>query len=249
MLGCLGFQCVSNVQLVTMGNSPNASPVRAFQQIVLLSLPQERSNEGSCADHARDSIPCSCNLSVRSGAFEFRRSHIKMSGSWSFDVAVASFVELSGSQAIALIALRPRLLSVKLSFLALASHTVAKPPLLPVTRICATFLFQSRASKSSALATAVPSLNVFVASLRSLTYSSPFVPAVARSSLRKVLNWRDLIAPLCFVMRETWALLFHLASERSLEVFCPYLESDRSLSASHKSNAPLSKPPAIMPLV
>jgi hypothetical protein len=129
-------------------------------------------------------------------------------------------VDCSGSHAIALTDLRPRLFSVKLSFLALASHTVANPPLLPVTKIWATFLFQSTASKSSARATAVPSLNSFDASLRSLMYSSPLAPAVARSSCRKGLNWRDLMGPLCLVVRDMCALL-GLVSRNHCQHFLP----------------------------
>ena len=64
----------------------------------------------------------------------------------------------SGSHATELTAFLPRLLRVKLSFLDLTSQTVTKPPLLPVTRMCGTFLFQSKQSKSSALAAVLPSL-------------------------------------------------------------------------------------------
>lgn len=74
---------------------------------------------------------------------------------------------LSGSQATALTAFLPRLLRVRLSFLALTSHTVTKPPLLPVTMICGTFLFQSKHSISSARAAVLPNLNGFETLLRS----------------------------------------------------------------------------------
>lgn len=73
----------------------------------------------------------------------------------------------SGSQATELTALRPMLLSVRLSFLVLTSHTVTKPALLPDTRICATFLFQSRHSISSARAAVPPSRYGFAMLLRS----------------------------------------------------------------------------------
>ena len=63
------------------------------------------------------------------------------------------------------------LFSVKLSFLVLTSHTVTKPALLPVTRICATFLFQSKHSMSSARAAVPPSLEGFAMSFRSEMYS------------------------------------------------------------------------------
>lgn len=73
----------------------------------------------------------------------------------------------SGSQATELTALRPMLLSVRLSFRVLTSHTVTKPALLPDTRICATFLFQSRHSISSARAAVPPSRYGFAMLFRS----------------------------------------------------------------------------------
>lgn len=67
----------------------------------------------------------------------------------------------SGSQATAPTDFLPKLLRVRLSFFDLTSQTVTNPPLLPVTMICGTFLFQSRHSKSSALAAVFPSRNGF----------------------------------------------------------------------------------------
>jgi hypothetical protein len=49
----------------------------------------------------------------------------------------------------------------------LTSQTVTKPALLPVTRMCATFLFQSKHSISSARAVALPSRYGFAMLLRS----------------------------------------------------------------------------------
>lgn len=74
---------------------------------------------------------------------------------------------LSGSQATALTGFLPKLFKVKLSFFALTSHTVTKPPLLPVTMMCGTFLFQSTHSKSSALAAVLPRRKGLVTLLRS----------------------------------------------------------------------------------
>ena len=112
---------------------------------------------------------------------------MRMSGLLSSGIAVASLVDYdtvsarlasqctlvatkhtcAGSQATALTAFLPRLFKVKDSFFALTSHTVTNPPLLPVTRICGTFLFQSSDSKSSARAADVPRRNGFATLLRS----------------------------------------------------------------------------------
>lgn len=130
-----------------------------------------------------------------------------------------SLLTLSGSQATALTAFLPKLFRVKLSFFALTSHTVTKPPLLPVTIICGTFLFQSRHSKSSALAAVLPRRKGFVTLLRSDMKSflyisrsqyrhyegrrtSPFAPAVANNSDLKGLNCSALTAPLCIDVRD-----------------------------------------------
>ena len=78
--------------------------------------------------------------------------------------ALLTFV---GSHARALTAFLPSLFNVKLSFLVLTSQTVTNPPLLPVTKICGTTLFQSRHSKSSALAADLPKRNGLPILLRS----------------------------------------------------------------------------------
>lgn len=72
-----------------------------------------------------------------------------------------------GSQETALTALRPMLFRVKLSFLVLTSQTVTKPALLPVTRMWATFLFQSKHSMSSVRAAELPSRDGLSRSFRS----------------------------------------------------------------------------------
>src|SRR5690349_14294984 len=103
--------------------------------MVRLSLPQESSRSLSWGHQDKDSTPCSCARSVRSGALEFRRSHTKIRGSWSFGIAVINLVGKSGSHTTALTAFLPKLFKVRLSFFALTSHTVTNPPLLPVTRM------------------------------------------------------------------------------------------------------------------
>lgn len=73
----------------------------------------------------------------------------------------------SGSHATALTDFRPKLFSVRLSFLLFTSHTVTKPALDPVTKMWATLLFQSRHSMSSGRALVFPSRNGFSVLFRS----------------------------------------------------------------------------------
>ena len=155
-----------------------------------------------------------------------------MTGSCSKGTAVMSLVGFSGSQATALTAFRPELFNVKLSFFVLTSQTVTNPPLLPVTKMCATFLFQSKQSMSSALAAVLPRRIGSVPFSRSLMKSSPFAPPVARRLGRLGLNWRALIAPLWFFELETKAFVL----------------SSKSLSTFHSPRLPLSDAPAITPL-
>jgi hypothetical protein len=61
--------------------------------------------------------------------------------------------------------------------------------------------------------------------------SSPFEPAVASICGFSGLNCNDLIAPVCFVVRDMKASS------------APFI----SFSASHKSNDPFSSAPAIIP--
>lgn len=105
---------------------------------------------------------------------------------------------LSGSHATALTALRPTLFKVRLSFFVLTSQTVTKPALLPVTRICATFLFQSKHSISSVRAALFPNRKGLSTLFRSEMKSSPLAPPVARRFECLGLNWRALMAPECF---------------------------------------------------
>ena len=130
---------------------------------------------------------------------------------------------LTGSHAIALTGFRPRLFRVRLSLLFFTSHTVIVPPLLPVAKMCAVLLFQSRQSKSSALATALPILKGFPILFKSEMNSyfnlscrtshqdclptSPLAPTVASSSGRNALNCSALMAPPCFDVRDLEACL------------------------------------------
>ena len=130
------------------GNSPRSSPVWGFQHSVLLSLPEDSKISLSCWHHESERTPCSCPCKVLSGAFEFRRSHSKITGAESSGVAVNNYVALFGSHAIASTALR-LLFRFKVAFFVFKSHTVTNPPTEPVARICGTFLFQAMHSKSS----------------------------------------------------------------------------------------------------
>src|SRR5271156_817043 len=101
--------------------------------MVRLSLPHDSSKSLSCTHHDKERTPESWPRSVFSGAFEFLKSQTRMTGSCSRGTAVINLVGFSGSQATALTAFRPELLSVRLSFLVFISQTVTNPPLLPVT--------------------------------------------------------------------------------------------------------------------
>jgi hypothetical protein len=81
----------------------------------------------------------------------------------------------SGSHATALTGFLFKLFNVKLSFLALTSQTVTKPALVPVTRICATFGFQSKHSISSARAAVCPRRNGLAVLFRSVMKSCQIV--------------------------------------------------------------------------
>lgn len=124
----------------------------------------------------------------------------------------------AGSHATALTAFRPILLRVRLSFLVLTSQTVTKPALLPVTRMCATFLFQSKHSMSSVRAAAVPSRNGFSTLFRSEMNSSPFAPPVARRLECLGLNCRVLMAPECFVVLEINESLYSVSQHVSRSI-------------------------------
>lgn len=145
-------------------------------------------------------------------------------------VAVTSLVELLGSHAIELTALR-LLLSVNEAFFVFKSQTVTNPPVPPVARMWATFKFHATHSKSSERAAAVPKRKAFSGSLTSYTKSSPLAPAVAKIWGLSGLNCRDLMAPVCFVVRDIGA------SESPLASF----------SASQRSREPFSRAPAMMP--
>ena len=56
-LGLREFHSVWNVQFVTTGNSPQASPDCGFQHIVRLSLPQDKSKSLSCWHQERERTP------------------------------------------------------------------------------------------------------------------------------------------------------------------------------------------------
>ena len=162
-----GLNRVWKVQFVTTGNSPSCSPLCGFHAIVRLSLPQDSRMSLSCVHQERDSTPWSCAWRVFSGAFVLRRSQTRTRGFWSVGMAVTSLVGTSGSHDTALTDFLPKWFNVNVSFLALTSQTVTKPPLLPVARMCATFLFQSNVVYSSGFAPAFPRRNVFDWSSRS----------------------------------------------------------------------------------
>lgn len=154
-----------------------------------------------------------------------------MIGVLSSGVAVRSLVELFGSQAIALTALR-LLLRVSEAFLVFKSHTVTKPPAPPVARMCDTFRFQAKHSISSDRAATLPSLKGFSMSLTSKMYNSPLAPAVARICGFKGLNCNVFMAPVCLLVCEM------RASEAPASSF----------SASQSSREPFSRAPAMIPL-
>ncbi len=150
-----------------------------------------------------------------------------MTGVLSSDVAVKRFVELVGSHAIELTGLR-LLFRVSEAFLVFKSHTVTKPPALPVARMLETFRFQ--ATQSMSWAAAVPRRKAVEVSLMSQTNSSPFAPAVASTCGLSGLNCRALIGPVCLTSRERRAS-----------------SPARSFAASHSWSEPSSIAPATTP--
>ena len=119
-------------------------------------------------------------------------------------------ITFSGSQATELTAFLPKLFKVKLSFLDFTSQTVTKPPLLPVTSIWGTFLFQSKQSKSSALAAVLPSRNGLFVLFRS----------DMNSYKRSSAHWWDKtanVADLSFSTRSCKKLMSKLVELQSLD--------------------------------
>ena len=145
MAGSRGDHCTSKVGRVVEGSSQTMSPVDTSQQMVRLSLPEERSRLESCGHHEAARMPLVCPCSSRTGMVALRRSQIWSTGDRSSAEATRTSVAASGFHVMT--ELRCVLLfgswKEMTGFLSLRSHTTLRPLCEVDARMCCTLRFHA----------------------------------------------------------------------------------------------------------
>lgn len=224
---------------------------------------------------------------TRSGAFELRRSHIRISGFESSEMAVISFVDYIRLSAVEFqqrahclqsthvlgvpgdrtdslsaqhIESQTLLLRLDIPHRHEASTAARRQNVwdlfVPVHRLEIIGPGCRRRSQPEGVRHIVEigdeELRLVSNSVRSMGHrgiiASPLAPAVASNSDLKGLNWRDLIAPLCFEVLDMAEVLLPVSIHNAIILvaqshLCPLFNA----FASHRSRDPFSNAPAMMP--